>query len=355
MAQMALYYPHWGIEDPRFMFDALLYWDRLTCIVPYEEFPCRAGWPNGMQREADQFHESFVTGIVPSDEVKEKVHDRLEAFLTSEPPAWCQAENLAPSQAAVIGVRKLSPRTLDMLTEHGWLVEQEEDRALISRAASGLLLSTLAEEMASETMPAVTNEPATFRASCNGLLGELRSQQGIGGSELNEFRLLGLTPDDHSSELAIVLAKISRLGVAAGPIEPKMLKSLHKLCLDSGYDEQRARFREHVDEYVADLRHRPALEHRAIHDHWEVELARDRETLRRELRAARIEAIVEKEGILATGIAAAAGAGTFAAAGPIGLVVGIGVAGAGIAGRMRKRRAEIREGRWTSWLVTARG
>lgn len=336
------------------MFDALLYWDRLTCIVPHEEFPCRAGWPNGMQREADQFHESFVTGIAPSDEVKERVHDRLEAFLTSEPPAWCRAENLVPSHAAVMGVRKVSPRTLDMLTERGWLVEREEDLALISRAASGLLLSTLAEEMASETMPAVTNESATFRAACNGLLGELQSQQGIGGSEPDEFRLLGLTPDDHS-ELTVVLAKITKLGVTAGSIEPKMLRRLYKLCLDSGFDEQRARFREQVDRYVADLRRRPALEHKAIHDHWEVELTRDRETLKRELRAAGIEAIVEKEGVLATGIAATAGAGTFAAAGPIGLIVGIGIAGAGIAGRVRKRRAEIRAGRWTSWLVTARG
>jgi uncharacterized protein YeaO (DUF488 family) len=355
---MALYYPHWGIEDPRFLFDALLYWDRLACIVPHEEFPCQAGWPKGMQREADEFHESFVTGIAPSDEVKKKVHNRLKAFLSSEPPAWCRAENLAPSHAAVIGVRKLSPGTLRMLIEHGWLVEREEDMALISRAASGLLLSTLAEEMASETMPAVTNESATFRAACNGLLGELQSQQGIGGSELEEFRLLGPTPDDGTSDLAIILAKITKLGVAAGPIEPKTMRRLHKLCLDSGFDEQREQFRAHVDRYVADLREHPVQEHRALHDHWEIEMAKDREALQRELRAAGIEAIVEKEGILATGIAVTAGAGMLAVAGPlgpIGLIVGIGLASARIGRKVRKRRIAIRDGRWTSWLVSAQG
>jgi hypothetical protein len=355
MARVALYYPHWGIEDPRFMFDALLYWDRLACIVPYEEFPCRGRWPDEMQQEADQFHETFVTGIAPSDEVKDKVHHRLEAFLASEPPAWCRPENLVPSDAAVLAMRKVSPKTLNMLNEHGWLVEQGEDLALISHAASGLLLSALAEEMASETMPAVTNEPATFRATCNGLLGELQSQQGIGGSRQEEFRLLEPIPHMETSELAIVLARITKIGVAAGPIEPKTLRRLHELCLDSGFDEQREQFRTHVDSYVADLRDCPAHEHRPLHDHWEMELAKDRAALKRELRAAGVEAIVEKEGVLATGIAAAAGAGVFAVAGPIGLIVGIGLAGAGITNRVRQRRSEIRAGHWTSWLVTAQG
>jgi len=308
-----------------------------------------------MQREADQFHESFVTGIAPTPEVKAKIHDRLHALIENEPPEWCRAESLLPSNRAVLAVRKVSPRTLDMLTEHGWLVEQGDDFGLISRAASGLLLSALAEEIASETMPAVTDEPATFRAACNRLLSELNSQQGIGGSKPEEFHLLGPVLDDDPSELAIVLARITKLGAAEGSTDPKMLRRLYDLCLDSGFDEQRQQFRDQVDKYVAELRQRPLLEHKAAHDHWEVELARDRKALKRELRAAGIEAIVEKEGILATGIAATAGTGMFVAAGPIGLLVGIGIAGAGLAGKVRKKRAEIREGRWTSWLAAARG
>jgi hypothetical protein len=248
------------------MCDALLYWDRLTCIVPHEEFPCRAGWPDDLQREADQFHETFVTGLAPGDKEKDRVHVRLEALLASEPPEWHRAKNLIPSKAAVMAVRKVSPRTLDMLSEHGWLLDQGDDQGLISRAASGLLLSALAEEMASETMPAVTNEPSTFRATCNALLSELQSQQGIGGSQMEQFRLLGPAPDDHGSELGILLARIPKLGVASGAIEPKMLRHLYKLCLDSGFDKQRAQFREQVDNYVAALRQLPVIEHKAIHD-----------------------------------------------------------------------------------------
>lgn len=337
------------------MFDALLYWDRLVCIVPHEEFPCRAWWPDDMQREADRFHERFVTGIAPTEDVKDRVHDRLRTLLAREPPAWCRAENLIPSRDAVLAVRKVSPRTLDMLTEHGWLVDQGDELGLISRAASGLLLSALAEEMATETMPAVTNEPATFRAACNSLLSELESQQGIGGSNPEEFHLLGPAPDGHAPELAIVLARITKLGIAQGSTNRTMLGRLYTLCSDSGFDEQREQFRDRVDEYVAELRQRPALEHKAVHDHWAVEMARDRKALKRELRAAGIEAIVEKEGILATGIAAAAGTGVFAAAGPVGLLVGVGIAAAGLAGRVRKKRIEIREGRWTSWLAAAGG
>jgi hypothetical protein len=308
-----------------------------------------------MQREADRFHESFVTGIAPTKEVKARVHDRLKELLSTEPPAWCRAEDLIPSQQAVLAMRKVSPRTLDMLVRRGWLVEQGDELGLISRAASGLLLSALAEEMASETMPAVTDEPATFRAACNGLLSELQSQHGIGGSEPEQFHLLGPGDHNHPSQLAIALARITKLGVASGSIEPVMLRRLYELCLDSGFDEQRERFRNQVDDYVDQLRQRPVLEHKAVHDHWKIELSKDREALKRELRAAGIEAVVEKEGIVATGIAAGVGAGIFAATGPIGLIIGIGIAGAGIARRARAKRREIQKGRWTSWLAAAGG
>jgi hypothetical protein len=355
MARVALYYPHWGIGDPRFMFDAMLYWDRLTCIVPHENFSCYGQWPSGLQREADRFHESFVTGIAPTDENKARVHDRLKALLSTEPPAWCKAENLAPSQQAVLATRKVSPRTLDMLVRRGWLVARGDDLGLISRAASGLLLSALAEEMASETMPAVTDEPETFRAACNGLLSELQSQHGIGGSQAEDFHLIGAASDGHHSELAIALAKITKLGVAAEAIEPGIFRRLHELCLDSGFDEQREHFRNQVDAYVEDLRQRPVLEHKAVYDHWQIELSKDRKALKRELRAAGIEAIVERDGIVATGIAAGVGAGIFAATGPIGLVIGMGIAGAGIARRARAKRIEIQKGRWTSWLAAVGG
>jgi hypothetical protein len=355
MSRVALYYPHWGIDDPRFMFDALLYWDRLACIVPYEEFRPSAHWRDGLQEEADLLHESFVTGIAPTDEVKDRVHDRLEALLATVPPEWCRAENLTPSRDAVMAVRKLSPRTIDMLIEHRWLAVQGDDLALISHAASGLLLSAIAGEIASNTMPAVTDEPATFKATCNGLLRELQSQQGIGISPTGDCYSLGSGVVDEEPELAIVLTKIAKLGIADEAIEPSAFRRLHKLRQDSGFNEQREQFRAQVDKYVSELRERPSIEHEVIHDHWEMELTKDREALKKELRAAGIDAIVEKEGVVATGLATLAGAGAVAAVGPLGLIIGVGIAGVAITDRLRRRRIEVREKRWTSWLTSASG
>jgi hypothetical protein len=66
MAQQALYYPTWGIPDPRFLFDSLLYWERLACIVPEPEFRPRAPRNDHLDRPVDALHERFVSGITAS-------------------------------------------------------------------------------------------------------------------------------------------------------------------------------------------------------------------------------------------------------------------------------------------------
>lgn len=350
MARIALYYPHWGVINPRFMFDALLYWDRLACIVPYQGFTPGAGWPLDLQRECDRLHDSYVTGLAPTPAVKERVHDRLEQLLDRDPPSWCRPENLAPSLQSALAMRKVSSRTIDMLTMRGWLARQGDDEALISRAAAGLLLGAFAEEMASDTMPPVTDERETFRAACNTLLRELEAKQGIGDTAGGAFRAIGPTEDHEAPQIVLVLAIITKLGIGDGAVSVRALKRLHDLCQDTGFAEQREKFRAKVDNYVVELRERPSVEHGPLRDHWDQELANDRRALKRELRTAGIEAIVEKEGLVATGIATAVGAGTFAAAGPLGLAVGIGLAGAHIADRVRRRRAEISGRHWTSWL-----
>jgi hypothetical protein len=357
MTQAALYYPHWGIGNPRFLFEALLYWDRLACIVPDREFRPRARLGGELQKGVDLLHESFVTGLAPTDEVKERVHRRLEGLLDTQPPEWCRADSLTPSRDAVIAMKKMHRETVLMLRERGWMLvrDGDEEFGLISGAASGLVLGAIAEEMASDTMPAVTDEPASFKATCNGLLRELQSQQGIEVSREGDCYLLEPT-FRYETELGVVLARITKLGIVDEGIEPGMFERLHRLRLDSGFNEQRELFRARVDRYVAELRERSPGEHPAIHDHWAVELASDREGLQKELRAAGIEGLTEKEGWVATGLAAVAGAGSFAAfaaAGPAVLVIGLGLAGYGIVDRVRRRRKAVRDRHWTSWLAAA--
>jgi hypothetical protein len=276
----------------------------------------------------------------------------LEKLLDTDPPTWALPENLAPSLRSVLAVRKVSSRTTEMLTERRWLARQGDDYGLISRAAAGLLLGAFAAEIGSETMPPVTDEPETFRAACNGLLRELQARQGISVDVEGDFRTVGETDDGQGWETAILLARIGKLG-SDGVIDAKTLRRLHDLCQDSGFAEQRERFRGQVDNYLAELREHPVTEHAVLQAHWEMELEGDRKALKRELRAASIGSVVEKEGLVATGLAAVAGTGAYSAAGPAGLVVGIGLAGAAISDRIRARRTEVREKHWTSWLDLA--
>ncbi len=354
MTHSALYYPGWGIDDPHFMFESLLYWDRLACIVPYDEFRPNAYWRGGFGREAESLHDRFVTGLAPSEEDKEHAHHRLEQLLSTEPPDWCLPENLAPDNESVLAVRKVSPRTITMLERHGWLAHRGDDsQVVIARAAAGVLLGALVAEMASRTMPAITDNATVFRSTCNGLLMELQSQRGIGESRRGEFEEVGLVGEAVDSDLAIVLARIVKLGIEEGELTPAMLTKLAALREDSGFNEQRERFCGEVDRYVEELRDCPVREHKVLHEHWEHELAKDREGLKRELRSAGIRSILDKEGVLATAVGAAAGAGVLAAAGPVGLVIGVGIAAAGIVDSARRRRAEVIEKHWTSWLAAA--
>jgi hypothetical protein len=83
-------------------------------------------------------------------------------------------------------------------------------------------------------------------------------------------------------------------------------------------------------------------------------LRSDRNALKRELCDAHLGALVEKDGIVATVVGAVAGGAVFAAAGPVGVAIGLGLAGVGIARNIRSRRREAMERHWSSWLFTTR-
>jgi hypothetical protein len=352
----ALYYPSWGIPGPRFMFEALLYWDRLACIVPFEGFSPHADWPSGFEHEAESLHERFVTGLAPGDRAKSVVHERLSAMLQTTPPDWCRVECLTSDTSSFLAIRKVAPRTIDMLTTHGWLAIKEDDSlATISRAACNVILGALVTEMASESMAPVTDDPATFRATCNGLLRELQFPVGIDGPDERTTGAKTAVDLETDTDLGVALVRVLRLGIDGADVTPQMLRRLGKLRNDSSFDQQRERFCDQIDRYVADLRRSDTSIHPLIHDDWKQKLATDRDGLKRELRSAGVRSIVDKEGLLATGVGAVAGTGALSAAGPAGLLVGLGITGAGIVDSTRRRRAEVIERHWTSWLHSASG
>jgi hypothetical protein len=82
----ALYYPHTKAQDPSLLKTALLLWDQLEFIVPYDGFELSEPRPN--QPKADDEHVGTAYKLiarphVPSDDEKRLVHEQVEELLTS--------------------------------------------------------------------------------------------------------------------------------------------------------------------------------------------------------------------------------------------------------------------------------
>jgi hypothetical protein len=103
MANHALFYPEWTISDPVFLAESLLYWDRLACIVPFSNFTPRPSHPDQeMQKVMTEAHETYVSPLVPTDEQKKRVHERVAAITEKDAPVWWQPGNLKPEYRQVV-------------------------------------------------------------------------------------------------------------------------------------------------------------------------------------------------------------------------------------------------------------
>ena len=105
---------------------------------------------------------------------------------------------------------------------------------------------------------------------------------------------------------------MSRLGAAR---ERAALRRLLEIRQDGGFEEQRRTLCAGIEAYLNDLRLTPANERDLIVRDWENKISADRRTLIRELRSANLEALVEKEGLVAIFLGGVAGATGGATAG----------------------------------------
>ena len=351
--ERALYYPEWGIADPALLFESLLYWDRIACIVPWNGFQAQGG---GADREtlraSQELHERFVTGLAPSCEQKQAVHARIGALIDQPAPPWYRPENLKPEQRTLISALKMAPETEVLLRERGWVAPDPRDRERlykISLAAADLLLAALVEEFSSETLAPLTGDPLAYSATCNALLQELKAAKGIAPGEEAERVSLGDGGED-----AFLVTSFLRLGVPAGQVSPRMLTRLRDLRDDSDFDGQRAQFCKKVDDYVDQIRAVPDIERPLVYEDWKQDLARDRQAMRRDLRRVGLDAIIDKDSLV--GLFVTGGASAFATAGlgPIGLAIGVGLAGARLAVAWRKQRHQVAQEHWELVPLLAR-
>jgi hypothetical protein len=348
--QAALYYPDWRISDPEFLFESLLYWDRLACIVPYEHASLnvtlreRSGDAE-LQDAVGDLNDAFVSGIAPTPEQQRAVHERLRFFLEQDPPEWCRPEKLEPETEAYFSTWKFSEDTYQLLRDHGWIRDEEHPDGdelrirTIAGAAMNVLLGALAEECSSESLPPITSDAGSFRASCNTLLFELGASTGVGAEAAPQ--------DSGEEDYAFALCSVARLGSSDKKVTAKDLKRLYKLRMDTGFDAQRRAFRERVDEYVDALRAAPVNERQLLVDDWKIELERDRAGLKKELRSAGFRSIVDKEGVIALVVSGVAGAVLVPVA-----AIGVAAMGGRTALAARKSRRDVLDQHWTSWLFS---
>jgi hypothetical protein len=347
MPRAALYYPDWSVANPEFLFESLLYWDRLAVITPHgftAHMPLRERSSEPELIEAvGALNEAFVSGVPPDEQQQQAVHERLRALFENKPPEWCRPENLTPEREAHFLLWKFSSETMELLTDIGWILDDEKDRddlrmRTVDVVVYNILLGALAAECSSTSLPPITHDPGSFRASCNTLLLELGASSGLSA------QASPLSKGDEDS--AFTLCSIARLGSSKRKVGAKDLKRLYALRMDDGFDAQRRAFQERVDGYIDALRAAPANERQLFADDWQLELERDRAGLKRELRRAGFRTIVDKEGVIA--LVLAGGAGTLL--GPIGAAIGFSAAAARLLLSARQARRNALEQHWSSWL-----
>jgi hypothetical protein len=355
MPDHALYYPEWGISNPVFMAESLLYWDRLTCIVPPNRKPMPWHSDKEMQKILEEAHEQFVSPLVPSEDQKERAHTRIMAFAELDPPEWCRPENLGRNRVnedlTILAGDKLSYDTVDMLRQKGWIAKlpgslrkeyTHEEYWTLHYPIANLILGVLADECASSTMPKVTDKNDLFTANCNLLLQELGASTGI-----TEENHRPPQQTDVEGELAFLLTKVPHLSLRPGDMNAGVLRRILSARRDSSIDMQRQMLKKKIDEYLQKLRAVEKPEWQVISDQFVGEITRDQTDLRRELRRVRIESIISKEGLVATLV----GLITASINPGIGLIIGF----AGQAVNYYNKRQEVFNKHWSSWMFSMTG
>lgn len=352
----ALYYPEWEISAPRFLFEALMFWDRLAVIGPDEEHRPH-GWHEDpeMREEIAALNERYVSVVVPTEEIKARAHERLVSILDQEAPDWCTPRFLGPKGGVTLASQKFLPETIELLRHRGWGRQGRlgaRDINIVGEAAANVCMNALVEACSSADLPPLTADYADFASSCNLLLSDVAAREGIDPETRVPATDAAIVPeDDHQ----MLLARVELLTID-GEVTPKRLRKLAEARKDQELDALRVRFRDRVTQYLDALRTAPEHELKIRLDHLREQLRVDRRALSRELRRARIDWVLEKEGLVATlsltasGIAAVLSSGALLAPGLVSALV------AGFRGLRNSRRAQraVLEKHWTSWLFVTR-
>lgn len=135
MAQSILYYPTIDIQDGAWLRNALLYWDSISSIVPYENYEAlspellylkrcnvyRPIFPRELFRS--EYADSFTNAVITRLQRLEHGRSIHPKFTSALPPETVHCEKIyALELYEQIHYRKMTPELYNYLQDHGFLV-----------------------------------------------------------------------------------------------------------------------------------------------------------------------------------------------------------------------------------------
>jgi hypothetical protein len=164
----ALYYPHTETRSESLLKTALMLWDRLYVIVPWEGY-----LPNYSSPGAAKSFELIGKCHVPSTEERRQTHELVEDFATRTlPEAFNYVSVQDPNEIYEVYPQKFLPETWDTLQQAGLAGAPLTNADYPTASPTGLsLMSLLADCCAGDSMVRVTDRSAAY-ASLAGLLTE---------------------------------------------------------------------------------------------------------------------------------------------------------------------------------------
>jgi hypothetical protein len=194
----ALYYPHTKIRDESLLKTALLLWDNISTIVPWEGYAIE----DGPALEMEAF-ELMGKTICPSEEEKRRLHTLVEDFASRELPApFYIANDSFDGFQYEMFAKKLMPETWQLLSDARMAYPlRTRPTHYSSTNPTGLaLMSLLADCCAGNTLTRITDRGSAY-AGLAGLFVDGRFSDPIFGEAFVE--------DVRRSEAQLVLAPIA--------------------------------------------------------------------------------------------------------------------------------------------------
>lgn len=291
----AIYYPHTTPVSSDILRTALLLWDELEFIVPWEGFV-----PDHSDRDVAEIVELIGRQSVPSHQAKRLAHERIEEFATQQLPASFRygAGSETDLDAPYMFARKLLPETWEMLRELQ-LAGSTDGRANALRDNTGLvLMSILTDCCAGEGKARITDRSDAY-------------------ANLSSFLVRDDAPsaDDETLQQCVVPVTMGVINADRVPLRD-LIAFRQREARSSGDDlrRMRQRYRTRIEHQIEALAATTlASDRRELQRAFEVDMRDDLADLKEELRLARTGAFTSKDLIflavtaLTAGVAAAKG------------------------------------------------